>query len=70
MRPVLQELHLLIEFVGDSSCKRGRRALPWYDWRMSFQPDVVVLAPHAPDVSLIAEVKRSFPELTLVESKL
>jgi hypothetical protein len=35
-----------------------------------FQPDVVVLAPNEPDVSLIAEVKRSFPELTGVESQL
>lgn len=35
-----------------------------------FQPDVVVLAPHVPDVSLIAEVKRSFPNLAGIEGQL
>jgi hypothetical protein len=37
---------------------------------MLFQPDVVVLALHVPNVSLLAEVKRSFPELAGVESQL
>lgn len=37
---------------------------------MSFQPDVIVLAPSVPDVSVIAEVKRSFPDLEVVESQL